>query len=268
MTEQEFLTALARALTRREDLLRSTLRPPLLELLLRIRALLLQSFAPTASAPLRSFLYSQLRPQILSLIQPFTNRYYTSIREILPEVHTDLRTINATYFNIDPTSLTIPSLEALLTSATILNRSARALLAPSPTGISPLTLQMERLLDTTVLAAILRDEPTDRLTSLLFTTTNAGPTIRKGTVSNAWMERLRATNSALLWSLVSPIQVEAASLTDPPTTSWRWNAILDPATCPICRPLHDTIAPTPEDFPNGPPPLHPLCRCIVIPVGR
>ena len=51
MTEQEFLTALARALTRREDLLRSTLRPQLLELLLRIRALLLQSFAPTASAP-------------------------------------------------------------------------------------------------------------------------------------------------------------------------------------------------------------------------
>lgn len=266
MTEQEFLTALARALTRREDLLRSTLRPPLLELLLRIRALLLQSFAPTASAPLRSFLYSQLRPQILALIQPFTNRYYTTIREILPEVHTDLRTINATYFNIDPTSLTIPSLEALLTSATILNRSARALLAPSPTGISPLTLQMERLLDTTVLAAILRDEPTDRLTSLLFTTTNAGPTIRKGTVSNAWMERLRATNSALLWSLVTPIQVEAASLTDRPPTAWQWNAILDPDTCPICFRLNETTAPTPEEFPQGPPPVHPFCRCVPIPV--
>lgn len=268
MTEQEFLTALARALTRREDLLRSSIRPQLLELLLRIRTLLLQSFAPTASAPLRSFLYSQLRPQILALIQPFTNRYYTTLINTFPEVHTELRTIIAPYFDIPTTSLTIPSLEALLTAATVLNRSARALLAPSPTGISPLTLQMERLLDTSVLAAILRDEPTDRLTSLLFATTNAGPTIRKGTVSNAWMERLRATNSALLWSLVPPIQTEAASLTDPPTTSWRWNAILDPATCPICRPLHNTTAPTPEDFPNGPPPLHPLCRCIVIPAGR
>lgn len=266
MTEQELLTALARALTRREDLLRSELRPQILELILRIRALLLQSFAPTASAPLRSFLYAQLRPEILALIQPFTNTYYTSIRAILPEVHADLRRINAAYFNITPDALPTPTLTALLTSATILNRSASALLSPSPNGISPLTLQMERLLDTSVQAAILRDEPNDRLASLLLTTTNAGPAIRKGTVANAWVERLRATNSALLWSLVPSVQTEAAALADPPPRAWRWNAILDPDTCPICRPLHKTLAATPEDFPHGPPPLHPLCRCIPIPV--
>jgi hypothetical protein len=125
---------------------------------------------------------------------------------------------------------------------------------------------MERLLDTSVLAAILRDEPNDRLTSHLFTTTPSGPTIRKGTVANAWVERLRATNSALLWSLVPSVQTEAAALADPPPRAWRWNAILDPDTCPICRPLHKTLAATPEDFPHGPPPLHPLCRCIPIPV--
>jgi hypothetical protein len=266
MTEQQFLTALARALTRREDLLRSDLRPQLLELLLRIRALLLESFAPTTSAPLRSFLYSQLRPEILALIQPFANAYYASIRTILPEAHADLRRINATLFNLSPSTLPTPTLEALLTSATVLNRSARALLAPSPTGLSPITLQLERLLDTTILAAILRDEPTDRLTSHLFATTSAGPTIRKGTVSNAWLERLRATNSALLWSLVTSSLTEAAALSARPPDRWQWNAVLDPATCPRCRPLHGTTAASPEDFPEGPSPLHPFCRCFPIPL--
>lgn len=268
MTEQQLLTALARALTRREDLLRSELRPQLLELLLRIRALLLESFAPTTSAPLRSFLYSQLRPEILALIQPFTNTYFTSIRTILPEAHADLRRINATLFDLSPSTIPTPTLETLLNSATVLNRSARALLAPSPTGLSPITLQLERLLDTTILAAILRDEPPERLAAHLFANTRTGPTIRKGTVSNAWLERLRATNSALLWSLVTPSLTEAAALSDRPPTRWLWNAVLDPATCPRCYPLgaNRTTAPTPEDFPEGPPPLHPFCRCIPIPL--
>lgn len=266
MTEREFLTALARALTRREDLLRSELRPQILELLLRIRALLLASFAPTSSAPLRAFLYAQLRPELLALLQPLVNAYYTSIRTALPATDADLRRIIAAFYALPPTALPSASLDSLLTTATVLKRSARTLLAPGPTGISPLTLQLERLLDTTIQAAILRDDPTDRLGPLLLTGPDTRPTIRKGTIANAWQERLAATTSALLWSLVTPTQTEAATLTDPPTPQWRWNAVLDPKTCPICRPLHNTVAATPEDFPNGPPTLHPLCRCVAIPL--
>lgn len=271
MTEDEYLLQLARALTRREDLLRSEIRTPLLELLLRLRALILTIYAPGTSAPLRTFLYSRLRPQILALIQPLTTTYYTSLRTILPELHTDLRTLNTAYFRLPDNTLPTPTLTTLLTTATILNRPARTLLAPGPTGISPLTLQLERLLETSVQAAILRDAPADAIASLLVTGTASRPTIRKGTIANAWLDRITATTSALLWSLNPPLQQQAADATptsavDRPITGWRWNAVLDPKTCPICRPLHNTVAASIDDFPSGPPPLHPRCRCITIPL--
>ena len=266
MTEQEFLVALARALTRREDLLSAELRPQLLEILLRIRQLLLTSFAPAGSAPLRSFLYAQLRQQILALLQPLINDYYTRIRVALRATHNDLLRINAEFFNVPLDRLTALTLDDLLTTATVLNRSARALLAPTATGISPLTLQLERLLDTTVQAAILRDDPVERISSLLLTGPATRPTIRKGTVANAWLDRLTATTSALLWSLAVPAQQQVTVEADTPPTAWRWNAILDPKTCPICRPLHNTVQTDYRNFPSGPPPVHPRCRCIILPV--
>lgn len=45
---------------------------------------------------------------------------------------------------------------------------------------------------------------------------------------------------------------------------WVWNAILDPATCPICRPLHQTRYANRTDAPYQPP-VHPRCRCRLLP---
>ncbi|MFZ9960555.1 MAG: phage minor head protein [Candidatus Limnocylindrus sp.] len=72
-----------------------------------------------------------------------------------------------------------------------------------------------------------------------------------------------------MWSVVTPAQTRAAALVlaDSDAESvWLWEAVLDPRTCPICRPLDGTRAASPEEFPEGPPPLHPLCRCIVVPL--
>jgi hypothetical protein len=270
-TEDEYLLQLARAITSREDLIISEVRPILLELALRIRTLLLQSFGPATSQPLRALLYNQLRPQILTLLQQLVDLYFTQIRTTLPPLHLLLAETHARYFLAD-TIPTTPPLNDLLTGATVLKRSARTILAPGPTGISPLTLQLERILDATIQPALLRELPTDKLIPLVVAVRTSPETgtltafIRKGTVLNAWLDRLGATTAALLWSLSTPIQQEAAQLSDTPPTLWRWNAILDPKTCPICRPLDGTTAPTPDAFPSGAPPVHPRCRCITVPV--
>jgi hypothetical protein len=271
MTEDEYLIALARAITSREDLIAAEVRPILLELALRIRALLFQSFGQSASQPLRALLYSQLRPQILALLQQLSDRYFAQISTTLPELYPILATIHARFARTD--AVPTPPLGDLLTGATVLNRSARDLLAPGPTGISPLTLQLERLLDTTIQPALLREAATSKiLASVIAVRTSNGtetgtltPLIRKGTVLNAWLDRLGATTAALLWSLNLPIQQEIFREADPPEF-YRWNAILDPKTCPICIPLDGTTAPTPADFPDGAPPIHPRCRCITVPV--
>jgi hypothetical protein len=273
MTEDEYLLALARAITSREDLIAAEVRPLLLELALRIRALLFQSFGQSTSQPLRALQYNQLRPQILTLLQQLSDRYFAQISTILPELYPILATTHARFARINTTPET-PSLGDLTAGATVLNRSARDLLAPGPTGISPLTLQLERLLDTTIQPALLRETPTEKLLpSIVAVRTSNGtesgtltPLVRKGTVLNAWLDRLGATTAALLWSLNQPIQQEVVREADDPPEFYRWNAILDPKTCPICIPLDGTTAPTPADFPNGAPPVHPRCRCITVPV--
>ncbi len=273
MTEDEYLLALARAITSREDLIAAEVRPLLLELALRIRALLFQSLGQSTSQPLRALLYNQLRPQILALLQQLADRYYAQIRTALPELYPLLASTHARFARVSTTPQT-PPLGDLLAGATVLNRSARDLLAPGPTGISPLTLQLERLLDTTIQPALLRELPTAKLLpSVVAVRTSNGtetgtltPLVRKGTVLNAWLDRLGATTAALLWSLNDPIQQEVVQVSDTPPDFYRWNAILDPKTCPICIPLDGTTAPTPQAFPNGAPPVHPRCRCITVPV--
>jgi hypothetical protein len=45
---------------------------------------------------------------------------------------------------------------------------------------------------------------------------------------------------------------------------WEWFATLDPQTCPICRPLHKTRYANRSDAPYQPP-VHPRCRCRLLP---
>lgn len=273
MTEDEYLLQLARLLTRYEDTTTREARATLLELVLRIRALILTSFGTTTNAAVRTLLYSQLRPQILALLQTFTTTYYANLRTTLLAAEPQIRALTEQFFNLPKNTLTPLTLAELLAITSTLNRPTRDLLSPTPSGISPFTLQLERLINNTIQPAILRETPTPNLLQLLITTRNiAGRTtpytpkgtIPKGTATNALLERIAATTSAILWSLNAPFQTIAATLTTPPS-QWRWNAILDPKTCPICRPLNNTVAPTPQDFPRGAPPLHPRCRCVVIP---
>lgn len=272
MDTDALITALARTITKREDKTNAEARRLLLNLALRFRALF--ATFPAEGQVLRTLRYNQLRPQILAALQDFVSTYYVTLRVFLPRLDTAIRIAIAESMALS-TPLPAPTVPELLATASVLRRPAAALLTPSDTGIAPLTLQLERLLDTSITAAILRDAPTPEIVDLIAPRTTR---VRKGTVLNAWLERLAATTASIYWSLVTPALADAATQRTaklaaepdtatpaPPTPVWRWNAVLDPKTCPRCRPLHNTTAPDPAAFPEGPPPLHPHCRCVVVP---
>jgi len=269
MTPDEYLVAIAKAITRAEDDLSRDLRPRLLELALRLRALL-ATLGPSTSPTVRAFLYAQLRTQILELLQRLlVNPYYASLRTSLLALEPRLLPLAEKLLRLPKGTLSPSELEQLLRTTTVLSRPTAVLLAPGATGISPLTLQLERLLNTTVQSAFMRELPTPQLLdAVLPQRLLRTSSVPKGTAANAMYERLQATGAAVLWSLnTNTVQRASAEarLNDLAPTGWRWNAILDPRTCPICRPLHNTFAPEITDFPYGPPALHPRCRCVVIP---
>lgn len=267
MTEDEYILALARALTREEDLLAAEARPILLELALRIRALLLT--LPEGQA-LRAFTWRTMRLQILELLQQISNLIYTQIRTPLLPLAARIATPTAKFFRLPLTDLPTPTLDTLITTPTA-GTTLRTLFSPTAaTNASPYAGQLLKLLENTVLPAFLTDRPTPAIAAAVLSVRNiageARPAPRKGDVANAWLARTKAITSATLWSLVVPIQQSAAAATSTTITGFRWNAILDPKTCPLCIALNGTVVKEIKDFQPTPPPRHFQCRCISIPI--
>jgi hypothetical protein len=156
----------------------------------------------------------------------------------------------------------------------VLNASLTALFTPSPlTRVSPFALQLLRLIEASVNAALIRNAPTPEVADAVAPPPRATPEGRrrprvapKGTALNAMVARVGSVTAAALWALPAASQRRALALGAEPPDAWRWYAVLDARTCAICRPLHGTTAPTPDAFPFGPPALHPRCRCVVLPV--
>jgi SPP1 gp7 family putative phage head morphogenesis protein len=267
MTDTEYIRALASALTRQEDVLDAEARDILYEFALRIYALLLRDF-PTSRFD-RYRLWPQFRTRILVWLQelndalaPLVLSRVTLSEALLQKIHAEL--FAAPLLPPRPTP-------QVLSSARVMGTPLSELFVPGPTGLTPFSLQLLRLVERSVFGMIFQEAPTAEVARrIIEVRTRAGrevPVPSKGTVANAWRERLRAITAAALWALVSPTAQRYAAEAEVAELRWRWNAILDPRTCPICRPLHNTTAPAPEAFPRGAPPLHPLCRCAVIPIA-
>lgn len=274
MTNDEFLRELAIALTRLEDLTAPEAEQVLYELATRIYALLLAKLPETRVE--RYWAWPQLRREIEPLLQSAAQRLSALAFSRTIAAEDAVVALAAQLFDLPPKALVPRSAERVLDETRVLEMPVSMMFAPEPrTGLITFALQMLRLLERQVLAGLVAEASREELArKVLEVRTVRGrgqPRFPRGTVANAWRERFRSVLAGALWGVVTPTLNRATTaqqlLSDRITVlEWRWNAILDPRTCPICRPLHNTTAPSPQLFPRGAPPLHPLCRCVVLPV--
>lgn len=270
MTPSAYLRELASAITRAEDLTDEEAQAVLYELALRIYALLLARLPATSFE--RQLRWPELRQELLPLLLAANDTLARALFSRLIPTEVAILTSTLNYYGFPNRVIPPRPLTEILERTEVLTTPLARLFSRDATGISPFARQLLRLLERSVLAATMRDLPTEEVAAVVIgTRTRAGRTIavpRKGTVANAWRERTRAITAAALWGLVTPSQERisaTAAAEGIRTSSWQWVAVLDPRTCPVCRPLDGTTAPSPAEFPRGAPPLHPLCRCIVIP---
>jgi SPP1 gp7 family putative phage head morphogenesis protein len=266
MTNQEYIRQLAQAITRQEDLTDNEARDVLLELALRIRALLLT--LPEGNFA-RELEYPRIRRRLAQEAERASTQVFSLLRARLQTVEQTSLRIGSDLFEVT-TPIARP-LGTLLEQTRIQTRSLLTLFTPSPvTGISPFAEQLVRLVDRSIRAAFLRAATTaDLLQQLVPTRTRAGrqiPLFARGTLPNSWRSRLKSIAAAAFWTIAFSAQQRAAAIAPRQIIGWRWDAILDPKTCPICRPLDGEIRPTPDAFPQGPPAVHPLCRCVLLPI--
>lgn len=277
MTITEYVRQLAEVLTRQEDLSDAEARDILYELALRIYALLLRDL-PSGRFE-RYMAWPRIRRELIPLLLHTNDRIQQILYSRLTAVEQLIQAPVAEYINIPPNALPPRPVAELLDRTVVSGQRVSELFVPAPrTGVSPFVLQLLSMLERSVLGAFFQDTPTLQVAQKVIGVRTRGaqqvPVVTKGTVANAWRERLRSITAAALWNTVTPAIERGAAVAAQRSggqrrvQQWRWNAVLDPATCPVCRPLHNTTAPTPQMFPRGAPPLHPRCRCIAVPEWR
>lgn len=261
MTPDAYLRAIASALTGAEDRIRLETRDDLYELAYRIRAYFLSDAFPEEPL-LRQVRYRVFRNTIAPQVQRYSDRVYAALLQQLPAAEGTTATATAGVLGIALAALPPRDPQAIATTTRVLGTSVLALFTPSPTtGVSPFTEQLLRILDRMVAGALFRGDNAEAIANAVAPPPRTVPAARARSALNAWRSRTAAIVASTLWALPP-----AAASRAPVTAQWRWNAILDPKTCPVCWALDGTEAPFPAAFPQGPPPLHPYCRCILTPV--
>jgi len=124
-------------------------------------------------------------------------------------------------------------------------------------------------LDQTVQTLMFRNAPTREIAEKVVTEVTRGgvrePILKTGSFANRVWNNLKNVVANAVWQTVNDNAQEVWRADRPP--EWQWEAVLDPKTCPICRPLDKQIRSSPTGFPYQPP-VHPRCRCVILPIQR
>ena len=257
------LLALARASERK---INDGVRRRLVSAMRKIRRLV-QQMSPTGQ--FRVFEWSRIKPQVLPLLEEITRtlRFY-----LLPEIQRLIPDVQDAAFDFvkgdEPETAELrPKTQEQIANTTTAGGTATLATLLGAAAINRYTLQMAKDLDTLVKKAIFLDESTQEISDKIIkmTTRRGQPAaqIHTGSFANQMWNRARATTAGAIWSATSTTMQEQWLGID--AKRWVWNALLDPSTCPLCRPRDSQIVATPFLF-NGLPPLHPNCRCAVLPV--
>jgi SPP1 gp7 family putative phage head morphogenesis protein len=126
-----------------------------------------------------------------------------------------------------------------------------------------------RLVDRTVQRGLLQGLPTEEIARQIVPEVisrggRPSLTIRKGTILNAIRNRVEGTIAQAIWTVATHSERQVWQESD--VSQWIWSAILDERTCPICTPLDGQVEESRDDFPYSPP-VHPNCRCRILPYG-
>ncbi len=229
---------------------------------------IVQRMSPTGS--FRVYEWARLKPLVLPLLNELSwslrNQLLRELQPLVPEVQ------DAAADFLRPTETDLPVLtprtqEEL--SRTTTDGTSRILLTifGAQLAASRYSLKLSDDLDKKVQGLIITGATTqqiaDQVVKVVQSKGKPAAVMNSGSYASQVMNRVKNTVAGATWSAVSNELLIAMRNLEVDT--WVWNALLDPATCPICRPLHQQTRSEPGLFPFTPP-VHPRCRCAVLPV--
>lgn len=284
MTPDEYLYASQAALSRNEKSVEDDTKALLLLLLWRLRQSLIASL-PDAGISRQLTLEALLAPFAREL-QDYSAQFRSILLLQLEEVDAQHARRAAEYARLAITARDYRPRRGddLLRTARSGGLTLLELFTPDPvTGLSPYTRAHLRAIRAKILAGLMRGDTTIEIArTIVAERTRRGyiqPINSRGTIYSALRNRDTALIANAIWEVSGqaeravfqrkdyltrqyPVTPDAPAFA---SAGWRWHAILDPKTCPICRPLDGLTSDRATGFPYIPP-VHPRCRCRILPI--
>ena len=278
MTQDEYLAQSLIALRRSEKSAEDDTKALLLLLLWRFRQSLLASLPDTGLG--RAVVAQELLRAFTLDLTAYSQQFLNVLLPVLERIDQEHPGRAAAYAGFTATlrDYTPRTGQALLETTRSTGQSLASLFAPvRGTTISPYVRAHLNAVKGKIDAGIMRGDTTIEIArGVVAQRTRAGyiqPINARGTLYSQLRNRDTALIANAIWDVsayseraIFERRQRLTARTDAPFAprGWRWYATLDPATCPICRPLHGRTSDRFTGFPYIPP-VHPRCRCRILP---
>ena len=254
--------------TRRERQILQQNRPLFLDTMRKLRRLV-QRLQPDGE--FRQYEWSRLRREVPLVINEMVVSFTNSLMPELVALEEPIQEFAQDFADVDEPDFTSQTEQQLLETVFIDQSKLplAAYLIYNGRLARDLTNKMNRVVD----VGLLRGDTTQQIANnVLRLTVRAGkvtPVVRTGSYANIALTQLQNTLDGAVWGTINTHAKMAWEKTTP--TKWVWSAVLDSRTCPICAPMDRKIVPKPPTFVSTGysrtlPPVHPRCRCVILPV--
>ena len=219
----------------------------------------------------RSYEWRRLRREAPQLINNFVAGFTETLMPELVALEEPIQEFAQDYADIEEPSF-VPQTEQQILEQVFIDSNKLPLVAYLIYN-GRLAQDLTNKFNRTVEVGLLKGDPTDKIANdVLRVAMRNGkvvPIVKTGSYANIASTQIQNTLDGAVWGHIN--QNLKIGWRDQQPKHWVWNAILDSRTCPVCQPLHNKIVPKPPTFVSTGysrtiPPVHPRCRCCILPV--
>lgn len=259
--QQKLLVVLLALAKRVERGVIKEVRPDFVQTMLVLRQLV---EGMSSEGQFRWYEWQELRRQSMLRLMPLQDALTQSLVPRLLKLEPGVQTAAGKYVGVPSPSPRLQSPQQLVERTKVAGASLDELLGVTTPG--RYVGRIAQNLDKTVRSGLMRQESTKAIADRVIKVVNRGgvptPIVNTGSFANATLNQTQNVVNASTWDVVNKsarrIWVEQG------VAEWEWNAVLDPKTCPVCFPLDGLVVTALSDLEQQPP-VHPNCRCVVVP---
>ena len=264
--QEQFLATLLALALRAERAVALRIKPDFLASMRQVRRLV-QRMA--ADGDFRQYEWRQLRRQVPDILAPAVAAMAVELLPELKDLAGPVQVFGQDYADLEPAPTEEDDDAAILATTLIAGVPLVKMLGPGGNMSQSLANFLDRIVTVGLLRGDTTAEIADDVLALTLINGKLTPRVKKGSFASKASTQIKNTIASSVWSAVNNNLFKSWKTVD--NSQWVWNAVLDERLCPICSPLNGKIVPKPTSFVStvfgvNQPPVHPNCRCAILPL--